>query len=508
MANDKLKIDIATVFSGKKAFSDAAKSTIGLNNQVKTLAQSYLGLFTAQRLARNSFIAVKAFAADDKAAKVLGKTLNNLGLGFGNNAEAVNNYISGLEKQTGVLDDELRPAMDRLLRATGDITKSQQLLSLALDISAGTGKTVTQVSQSLQKAYLGQTQALGRLGVGLSKAELASSSFEEIQARLSTLFAGQASQAADTYSGSLDKLAVASNNAKEAIGRGLVDALSVIGGGGQSGFENIIKLVDRASLGIETLIRRIGVGVAQAKALLSGNFSGFMAIGKAELNRGQGVSGITPAVSAELKKAAAEKAATKRAKEIAALTSKNTKAIKDQTAILKAGTLFDLEQTGVIAALKGKITEEERTRLELQLAILSGNTKEATKLSQEIAMAQDATGKLALYLRTLPDAKNPFASWQSYLDSLKMPAFINPAAVAATTGTNAGTDVSPIAASMPAITGSINARADSAGNIVVNVGGSVISESDLIDLIEGGLQGKSLSGSRSAIGRLKGQFGT
>jgi hypothetical protein len=233
-----------------------------------------------------------------------------------------------------------------------------------------------------------------------------------------------------------------------------------------------------------------------------------MAIGKAELNRGKGVSGITPAVAAELKKAAAEKAAAKRAKEIAALTAKNTKAIKDQTAILKAGTLFDLEQTGIIAALKGKITDEERKRLELQLAILTGNTTEASKLGQEIAMAQDATGKLALYLRTLPDAKNPFASWQKYLDSLQMPSFVNPAAVAATTPTNAGTATAPVAASMPAITGGLTARADASGNVNVYVGGSVISESDLVDLIQGGLQGKSLSGSPSAIGRLKGQFTT
>ena len=66
-----LKIDIASVFSGKKAFQDAAKSTLSLNSQVKTLAKSYVGLFTVQRLGRASFNAAKAFAADDKAARVL-----------------------------------------------------------------------------------------------------------------------------------------------------------------------------------------------------------------------------------------------------------------------------------------------------------------------------------------------------------------------------------------------------------------------------------------------------
>lgn len=150
MAAD-VNIVIASEFVGKKAFKEADTATSRLTKQVNTLAKSYLGLYGAQRLGYALLNSAKAFAQDDKAARVLGQTLNNLGLGFGQNAQIVNDYISNLEKQTGVLDDELRPAMDRLLRATGDITKSQKLLSLALDISAGTGKTLTQVSQSLQK---------------------------------------------------------------------------------------------------------------------------------------------------------------------------------------------------------------------------------------------------------------------------------------------------------------------------------------------------------------------
>jgi hypothetical protein len=414
-----LNITIASVFAGKKAFIDATKQTLSLNSQVKSLAKSYAGLFTAQRLGRASFNAVKAFAEDDKAARVLGRTLDNLGLGFGENAMMVNNYISRLEKQTGVLDDELRPAMDRLLRATGDVTKSQELLSLALDVSAGTGKSVAQVSQSLQKAYLGQTQALGRLGVGLSKAELSSSSFEEIQARLAVLFEGQATEAADTYSGSLNKLAVASNNAKEAIGRGLVDALSVLGGGGEGGLQNIINLIDKASSGLETFIRRFGVGLAQAKALLSGNFSEFARIGQAEANRGKTGSGLTPAIAAELKRAAAEKAALKRSKEQSALLAKNTKAIKEQTALQKAGTLFDTEQTAIVAALKGKISDEERDRLKLQLALITGNTTEASRLAGEIGKAQGLSADLIKFLKDLPDANNPFKGWKSYLDAIE-----------------------------------------------------------------------------------------
>ena len=506
-----VKVDIAAEFVGRKAFTDAAKQTIGLNNQVKTLAKSYLGLFTAQKLARNAFNATKAFAADDKAAQVLNRSLNNLGLAFAD--PSVRTFIADLEKTFGVLDDQLRPAFQRLLTTTGSVTEAQKLLTTALNLSAASGIDVVSVAGDLSKGYVGQTRALAKYGIGLTQAQLKAMSFEEVQTRINYLFGGQAQLAADTYAGSLDKLTVASKNAQEAIGRGLVDALSVLGGGGQGGLTNIINLIDKASTGLETFIRRFGVGIAQGKALLTGNLSQFAAIGQAEANRGKGVSGITPAVAAELKKAAVEKAAAKRAKELAALTKKNTAAIKEQTAIQKAGTLFDLQQTEIIAALKGKITEDERKRLELQLAILTGNTSEASKLAGEIAKSQGLTEKLVAYLADLPKASNPFSAWASYLDAIEAQArriaTMSPVALVsmtsnATVPTYNGAAIDAITQSYG--TGATSVRADAAGNVNVYVGGNVVSENDLIDAISNGLLNRSLSGSPSAIGRLKGSF--
>jgi hypothetical protein len=506
-----LRIDIASEFVGKKAFNDAAKSTLSLKSQVNSLAKSYLGLFTAQKLARSAFNATKAFAADDKAAQVLSRSLNNLGLAFAD--PSVRTFIADLEKTFGVLDDQLRPAFQRLLTTTGSVTEAQKLLTTALNLSAASGIDVVSVAGDLSKGYVGQTRALAKYGIGLTQAQLKAMSFEEVQTRINYLFGGQAQLAADTYAGSLDKLTVASKNAQEAIGRGLVDALSVLGGGGQGGLTNIINLIDKASTGLETFIRRFGVGIAQGKALLTGNLSQFAAIGQAEANRGKGVSGITPAVAAELKKAAVEKAAAKRAKELAALTKKNTAAIKEQTAIQKAGTLFDLEQTQIIAALKGKITENERKRLELQLAILTGNTSEASKLAGEIAKSQGLTEKLVAYLADLPKASNPFLAWASYLDAIEAQArriaMMSPGAPVsmssnASVPTYNGAAIDAITQSYG--TGATSVRADAAGNVNVYVGGSVVSEGDLIDAISNGLLNRSLSGSPSAIGRLKGSF--
>jgi hypothetical protein len=432
-----------TINIGSKAdtrgFKQAETAAAKLTKQVKSLATAFgLGLGTAAIVSFGK-ASVKAFAEDEKAALSLSRTVKNLGLEFGTQGAEVNNYISNLEQQTGVLDDELRPALDRLLRSTLSITKAQELLNLALDISAGTGKSVTQVSQSLQKAYLGQTQALGRLGVGLSKAELSSSSFEKIQKRLTYLFAGQAQDAANSYAGQIDRLTIASNNAKETIGKGLVDAL-VLASGKQNDIQGITNTMDSlatfaadAARGVGVLasyfqkIDDIGTGGLLGK-ILSANFK-FGLIGQlaalGERNSGEGTGQGGSVIDNYRSSAAAKAAEAKRAKELAAAQKKQltaSKALtaeqKKQAALKKAGTIFDLEQVQLIAALKGKLSDEERKRVELQFAIITGNVSEAQKLTYELARAQGFSVAIAKDLASMSFKNNPFASWEAYLDTL------------------------------------------------------------------------------------------
>ena len=249
-------IDILAEFTGKKAFKQAETSTDRLTRNVKNLGKTFGLTFGTAAVLSYGKAAVKAAAADQAAQASLAQTLKNLGFQSVGTANALNDYISTLERTTGKLDDELRPAMDRLLRATGSVTKSQELMNLALDIAAGTGKDLGQVTQSLQKAYLGQTQALGRLGVGLSKAELTSSSFEQIQARLTDLFAGQGKRAADSYEGSMNKLAVATNNVKENIGIGIIDALTALSN--DNTIESLTTDMENLSIYVADVVRGIG----------------------------------------------------------------------------------------------------------------------------------------------------------------------------------------------------------------------------------------------------------
>ena len=168
---------------------------------------------------------VKAAIADEKAQTQLALALENATGATTAQIAATEQSILQMSLATGVADDELRPALGRLVRSTGDITKAQDLLTTALDISAATGKPVEAVANSLAKAYDGNTAALGKLGVGLSAAELKTMSFEQVQARLTELFGGAAAANADTYAGKIARVQVAFDEAKETIGTALLPIL-------------------------------------------------------------------------------------------------------------------------------------------------------------------------------------------------------------------------------------------------------------------------------------------
>ena len=168
---------------------------------------------------------VKAAIEDEQSQVKLASALQNA-------TGATNDQIASVEKQilkmslaTGVSDDKLRPALSRLALSTEDASKAQELLSLALDISTQTGKPLESVANSLGKAYDGNTTALGKLGVGLSSAELKTMDFTQVQQRLTDLFGGAAAKNAETFQGRMDILKTTLNEAKETVGYALLPIL-------------------------------------------------------------------------------------------------------------------------------------------------------------------------------------------------------------------------------------------------------------------------------------------
>jgi hypothetical protein len=395
-------INIAAEYTGKKAFSKAETATKSLTKGVKGLA----GAFGLAFGARGAMQAVKAFAADDKAAKVLSKTLNNLGLAFAD--PAVTKFISDLERQSGVLDDKLRPAYQMLLTSTGDYIKSQDLLRTALDLSAMSGVDVVSVSADLAKAYQGNTRGLMKYQLGLDKAELAAMSFEEILAEVAKVSAGQAQIAADSYTGSLDKLSVAGANASEILGRDLVTALASLGGADGlpktlSLIESVAGALGKAIISFSRFIAVLdvitGAGLFKMYGELEKLFKEFDALDAAQRKATSG-SGTFSSYNS---KKAADALALANAKKITTLTEaqrkaqakiladKKSQAILDKAtlALGKGADVFDMDKIQLNAALIGQAEALGKATTGSQILAIA-NDVQRLKVKQDINALEDA----------------------------------------------------------------------------------------------------------------------
>jgi hypothetical protein len=171
---------------------------------------------------------VKAAIEDEKAQTQLALSLENATGATKAQIAATEQSILQMSLATGVADDQLRPALQRLALSTGDTQKAQDLLSVALDVSTATGKPLETVANALGKAYDGNTAALGKLGIGISAAELKTMNFTEVQGKLTDLFGGAAAANAETYSGRIARMQVAFDEAKETIGFALLPILEKV----------------------------------------------------------------------------------------------------------------------------------------------------------------------------------------------------------------------------------------------------------------------------------------
>jgi hypothetical protein len=165
---------------------------------------------------------VKAAIEDEASQNKLANALVNATGATNAQIAATEDSILKMSLATGVADDKLRPALQRLAISTGDISKAQDLLTVALDVATATGKPLETVANAIGKAYDGNTAALGKLGIGLSAAELKTMTFTDVQQKLTDLFGGAAAANAETYQGKIAILKVSFDEAKETIGTGLL----------------------------------------------------------------------------------------------------------------------------------------------------------------------------------------------------------------------------------------------------------------------------------------------
>ena len=514
MAN--VVIDIAAEYTGNKAFKQAETATQKLEKSVSKLGKQLLGVFAAGKLISFGKQAAKAFAADEKAARSLALALANTGNAFA--TIEVEKFIGDLQRTTGVLDDQLRPAFRTLLTATGDVKKSQDGLALALDIAAGTGKDLSAVSMALAKAYGGQTTALSRLGAGLDKATLKTGDMDVIVGQLTDKFKGQALAAAEGYAGSMDRLAVASANAKEIIGKDLLDAMKLVSG--KDGIGGATTAIEGFAAGVGDAIYGVGVLIAKLKQLPGGeginqglkdvftfNIFGWLAkLGSSTKAANAGTPAQSPGQRMAIDKANRDAIKLQKQQNSLktidnALTTRKITLTADQQALEELKKKFDVERVGLYAALNNAITKEEETRILSLIAIHENNSALAGKIKAE----EEAAKAAALLAESLKASLVAWANWQSMIG-----ASFAAAATASTNpvqyfGMESGQPYSidtknpsyfGAPGDIPGITGQrgFNFSGGGSPTVVVNVAGSVTAERDLVSAITQGIYNNQASG--------------
>jgi hypothetical protein len=455
MAN--IIIDIAAEFTGNKAFKSAETSTDKLTKNIKNMAKTLGVAFSATAVLNYAKASVKAAAADEKAQKQLALALKNVGLG--RDAAASEDFIQRLQSEFGVVDDKLRPAYQQLAVATGNTAQSQKLLQIALDISASTGRDLASVTGAISKAYLGNNTALGKLGVGISKADLKAKSFDEVMNQLSTTFAGAATASANTFQGSMDKLSVASANVQEIIGTGIIDALKGLSDDTTvddlaAGMEDFALFTADAIRGVGVLLEALksipaAVNLPGLKFAMQATGLGILSkIGAAERKKqeaaaARAMNGLAHLAELESSYAIITLKTTKKitAEELKQLKAKQLKAAIDKAnlALGKGSNVFDMEKIQLAAAEKsaaeqlGKVTSQAQllqitndlARLEVKQSIL--DLEEAIK-SNDVAAIANATAKLNADLKILGVLTNQdlkLRDIKSILDSILPKDLIN-----------------------------------------------------------------------------------
>jgi len=399
-----------------KGLKKAKKEVSAFDKQLKSFAKVFATAFSVTALTKYSKAAVNAFMADEKAAKSLEQQLKNTGYQF--SAPGVELYIANLQKSTGVLDDELRPAFQRLLTVTGSITKSQDALSTALNVSAATGRSLGEVTTALSRGFAGNTTGLSRLGAGLSKTLLKTGDMNKIMEELNTKFAGQSAARLDTYAGKMDLLRVASANASETIGKSLLDALTALGD--DNSIEGLSKNMEDFATATAEVITGLGIVAKRLKELttipgvgsifdvknipvVGGYIGGLQQLGRNAMpqqDRGgqERTAGRINAQQRKLESQVIKNAVTLRKAE--------NEQLKKKTAVDALRDKFDLERIGLNAALNAAVDEETKLRIRSQIAILDNNEALAKKYLAELNAAENAKKLAATYETALASIKS------------------------------------------------------------------------------------------------------
>jgi hypothetical protein len=435
---ENIFVNVVSEFDGK-ALTKGQKHLSQFDKTVQKVGKTFAAAFAVHKLIQFGTSSVKAFTDSERSAQALNTTLKNTG-----SLMAFPDALAGIKRlslATGLADDALTTAYTQLYSSTGDAAQAQKDLSLAVDVSKGTGKDLTEVVSALTAGYRGQTKGLANLNAGLDAATLSTKNMDQITKQLAILQGGQAAAYAETYAGKIDIINVAVGNLKQSVGEGLVQAMMTLGG--STSIDTLSTQIQNFGIFLEAVLIKLGqLGKYLADApigwILAKAYDGWYKIlGVQDLvqeKQNEIWRNNTKAYEDAYKQKGAQdkinEAYQKRLK-IQANTQKaaidSAKKLAAAAKVLdRSGTVLDVDQAQIYAALQGKITDQEKLRLDLQLALLTKNADAANTLSQQLLVSQLNTTDLAKTIASLPKALNPFADWPAYIqDLIKMIAGMN-----------------------------------------------------------------------------------
>ena len=399
LTESQIKVIIAAELQ-KAGFDKADRAAKNLTKTFQKLGATIGVALSARALVNFAKQGAVAFANEEKAVKQLTNSLANLGFAF--SVPAIERYLENVEKATMVSKDELRPAMVQLISTTMSAQKSMGLLSTALDIAAETGADVGAVTTALSRAYNGNYSSIAKLSKGYTAAQLKAAGFSTTIELLNERFSGSAAAATDSYSFKIAQLQKAVGDAQKEIGKGLIAGLEQLGSGDyDEGLQDLVdfgtsigKSFGYAAGAVQTLKQAYDLITLRPVRDLTSQL-----LGKQQQ---QQLGGTTTPTQFELAKAAVERRKEKALRDAerrdreklrkleSAERRKREAALRKEAQLKRAGTVFDMENIQIVAAMQGKLTEEQRLRLTALLAINNDNAEAAEKLTLAILASNKA----------------------------------------------------------------------------------------------------------------------
>ena len=419
------------------------------------------------RLAKSSIRAALEQERLDKSVEQSLSSINELG-----SLAGVKTFITDLQTATNITEDQLTPALNGLIISTGNLSKAQGLLGVAIDTSKGSGVDLLSVTDALGKANRGQFRALGQLGLGFNAVTAEEMGLADITDYLTLKFGGAAQRATATFGSKLDDLKISAGEAQENLGQGFITAAEIIIGSsnatdvfgaklellGLNGGYIVIALADKVNKIQESFsglsksiqndpILKFFFGSVKAIPVLGGWIEGFRGLAE-DGKKIADTSKETVAQTEEQKIAAAKLAAlqAKFDKFAAAALDKQKKLTKEKAAQASLDkkkaeleSMFDLEKINLQAALSRKLSGEDELRVKILQKLADGTAKaidEGLRYADVLKVIEDGkittaeidmlakkwgitTKEVELYIKKLFDANDELRKMLGLLDEIK-----------------------------------------------------------------------------------------